>query len=475
MSHRFPYPWSIEILAMKFRSIAALAALAFLMAFTGCTPKPAATPAPGQETENKLATGVEPAGTDPSKAKPANLEDAARSFVELLSQGEYVKAVQDFDVTMSNAMPPEKLGQAWQRVQGQAGKFQKQGEVRTERVQQYDVCYVTCTFQKSPLDVKVVFTPERQITGLFFVPSRHPTAAKSDGPAIQLKTRTGTLHGTLDLPAGKGPFPIVILHAGSGPTDRDGNQFLLQNDSLKMLGKGLAKKGLAVLRYDKRGVGASATALAKEEDANVETYVADLAAWVELLRQDARFNGVSIVGHSEGALIGMLAARQARVDAYVSLAGLGQKPTVVLRKQLANKLPRELKEKSDKIMDELEAGRTVTDVPKELEVLFRPSVQPFLISLFRYDPVRELGGLKVPVLIVQGTTDIQEAIEDARLLAAGNKAAQLCLIEGMNHVLKKAKSQAEQDAAYNKTTVPIMPQVVDEVAAFLTKGAKNPG
>ena len=295
---------------------------------------------------------------------------------------------------------------------------------------------------------------------------------------VQLKTTTGTLHGILDLPSGNSRFPVVLIIPGSGPTDRDGNQPLLKNDSLKLLGQALAAKGIAALRYDKRGVAESAAAALREEDLRFEIYVDDAVQWIAFLRQDARFLRVAIIGHSEGSLIGMLAARQANVDAFVSLAGAGRAAAALIRAQLDSKLPPSLKARSNQILDELIAGRTVSNVPKDLAALYRPSVQPYMISWFKYAPVREIAALQVPVLIVQGTTDLQITVDDAKRLASANKNAKIRLIDGMNHVLKHATLPAEQQAAYTDPSLPIKSQAVEEIARFLNteivSGAERP-
>jgi pimeloyl-ACP methyl ester carboxylesterase len=178
---------------------------------------------------------------------------------------------------------------------------------------------------------------------------------------------------------------------------------------------------------------------------------------------------VGVVGHSEGSLVGMLAARQGGADAFVALAGCGRPASEVLRWQLAQNLPQTLKEKSDQIIDELVAGRTVDEVPKELAPLFRRRVQPYLISYFQYDPAREIARLEVPVMIVQGATDLQTPVEEAKLLAKAKKDAQLCVIERMNHVLKQSTTREEQKAAYTDPSVPLGPMLVEDVSAFLIK------
>jgi len=295
---------------------------------------------------------------------------------------------------------------------------------------------------------------------------------------VELQTGTGTLYGTLDLPTAGGPCPVVLVIAGSGPTDRDGNQPGLKTDNLRMLGRALAAGGVAALRTDKRGIAASAKAMTREADVRLETYADDAAAWVALLRKDGRFTGVGIIGHSEGSLIGTLAAKAVGVDAFVSLCGPGRPLQAVLREQLKKNLPKAQYEASDRIIAELEAGRPVKEVPKELIGLFRPSVQGYLISTFRIDPAKELAGLHVPVLIVSGGTDIQVSPDDAHRLAGADKAAKLVTLADMCHVLKEQKSAklVDQLLTYLNRDQPLHPRLVPEVTGFLKEafGKKAP-
>lgn len=285
--------------------------------------------------------------------------------------------------------------------------------------------------------------------------------------AIELKTDTGTLHGTLDLPAGKGPWPVVLLHAGSGPTDCDGNSPFGKTDCLKQVGVVLADGGFACLRIDKRGIAASAKAMVKEEDLRVTTFSDDVTAWVNLLRQDKRFTKVGFIGHSEGSLIGSLATA-AKFDAFVSLCGPGRTMGDLLREQLKKNLPKELNEKSVAIIADLEAGKEVKESPKELAALFRPSVQPYLISSLKPDPTKELAKLACPVLVVSGTTDIQVAEADYKLLAGCRKGVKAVRIDDMNHVLKTVTTtvQLVQGISYTDPKQPLHPKLGGELTGF---------
>ena len=295
----------------------------------------------------------------------------------------------------------------------------------------------------------------------------------SGAEAVELKTKTGVIKGTLLLPDAPKPCPLVIFISGSGPTDRDGNNPLGgKNDSLKMLAEGLAAKGIGSLRFDKRGIGESAKALAKESDIRFESYIDDVVEWGKMYRDDPRFSSLIILGHSEGSLIGMVACGKLEVKGFVSIAGSGRPAADLILSQLEPKLPPANFEEVKAIVEKLKKGETVKDVPPA-DPLFRPSVQPYILSWFKYDPAVEIGKLKVPALVIQGTTDIQASVEDAKLLNKACKNSDLFLVEGMNHILKQVPDdQLQQMKSYNDPSLPVVPEVTDRIAAFI-KGLES--
>jgi alpha-beta hydrolase superfamily lysophospholipase len=295
-------------------------------------------------------------------------------------------------------------------------------------------------------------------------------AAPAGDQPIALETASGTVAGSLRLPAGVSKAPVVLIIAGSGPTDRDGNSAMIpgRNDSLRMLAEALAQAGLASVRYDKRGIGASRSAAPDESQLRFDTYVEDAAAWIAKLKADPRFSSVAVIGHSEGALIGMLAAERAGASAYVSLAGVAEGPGALLRKQLAGKLPPPLAADNERILASLEQGKTVAEVPPALAAMYRPSVQPYLISWMRYVPSARIAALRMPVLIVQGTTDIQVDAGQAQALKAARPDAALAIIPGMNHVLKDVPADPQrQMASYGDPSLPLHPRLAPAIAGFL--------
>ncbi|WP_309731166.1 alpha/beta fold hydrolase [Chamaesiphon sp. OTE_75_metabat_556] len=286
---------------------------------------------------------------------------------------------------------------------------------------------------------------------------------------VQITTPTGTLYGTQIMPTSNASEPVVLIVAGSGPTDRNGNNPLAgQNNSLKLLAEGLADRGIASIRYDKRGIGESSAAGSEEADLRFDTYVEDAALWIQQLQADSRFSSVTAIGHSEGSLIGMLATRKTGADAFVSVAGIARTASQVLREQLQPRLPDALWQQSEQILVALEQGNTVASVPPELNTLYRSSVQPYLISWFRYTPAQEIKRLTVPVLIVQGTTDIQVPVSEAQALKIANPDAELRIIEGMNHVLKAVPlDPKQQNASYSEPTLPVVPELVEGISQFI--------
>lgn len=289
-----------------------------------------------------------------------------------------------------------------------------------------------------------------------------------------LKTSSGNIYGTLKIPMSKKPIPVALLIAGSGPTDHNGNQPNMQNNSLKMIGDVLFYKGVASLSFDKRGIGESKDNRKKEEELRFEDYVNDVCLWIDQLSQDKRFSDIIIIGHSEGSLIGMMASRNnSKVSKYISIAGIGETAGNILKEQLEKQLagqPQTVKDMIFSYIDKLEKGEMIENVPISLNSLFRASIQPYLISWFKYNPQEEIAQLRIPILILQGTTDIQVSTEQAELLAKANTKAQKIIIENMNHVLKDCEStdmQTQLTATYNNPTAPLNKQLSESILDFI--------
>lgn len=293
---------------------------------------------------------------------------------------------------------------------------------------------------------------------------------------VTLQTATGVIHGKIRLPEHSGALcPVVLLIAGSGPTDMDGNNPQMKNNSLKMLAENLCAEGIATLRYDKRGIASSEAAGRSEADLRFEDYVNDAKDWIAQLHADQRFSEVVVAGHSEGSLIGMIACRDnTAVSGFVSLEGAGFPADEILKKQLASQ-PDPVKNIAFPIIDSLKAGKLCEKVPFGFEALFRNSVQPYMISWFRYDPAQEIASLTIPVLIIQGTSDIQVSEDDANRLHEANPASVLKILEGMNHVLKDcvSKDMAKQMPSYTSPDIPINGKVAFDVAEFVKKTVKK--
>ncbi|WP_342514027.1 alpha/beta hydrolase [Sporosarcina sp. FSL K6-1522] len=290
------------------------------------------------------------------------------------------------------------------------------------------------------------------------------------GEVVEVELKDGTMSGLLEMPQGEGPFPLMVIIAGSGPTDHNGNSPVLpgKNNSLKMLAEDLATEGVASIRYDKRGVGKNAMLIGKEEDLRFEHYIEDATAWVQFAQKDKRFSEVGIIGHSEGSLIGMVAAEQTDADAFISLAGAGRPIDQVLIEQLEAQLPANLLEESKTIIDTLKQGKPVQTISPELQSLFRPSVQPYMISWLQYDPAERLQKLDAPIFIVNGDRDIQVPVKDAELLHNAKKDSELLIVENMNHILKGAPADREGNmATYSNPDLPLAKGLIEGIMKFL--------
>ncbi len=290
------------------------------------------------------------------------------------------------------------------------------------------------------------------------------SAAALENREVEIERDDGAvLHATLLHP--QGARDLVLIQAGSGPTDRDGNQPSMTNNSLRMLAEGLAGEGIAVLRHDKRGSGESSSDL-EETDLRPQVFIDDLGAWLSWAREEEQFEAFHLLGHSEGALFAKALAAEHKVDSVISVAGAGRPAGVLLREQVAGRLPDEMADAFEHSLSELEAGRQVDEVPGILESLFRVSVQPYLIAWLAMEPARMADALDVPLAVIVGSSDLQVAREDFDALS--EHAEKSRWIEGMNHVLKPAEgSLAEQMAVYSDPDLALHEALVPTIAGFI--------
>ena len=280
-------------------------------------------------------------------------------------------------------------------------------------------------------------------------------------------TVNSLLNGSLYTPSQQNKKQnLVILIAGSGPTDRDGNQMGLANNSLKLLAEALANNGIAVYSYDKRIFAQMASGKLDEASLSFDNFIDDAKAVIQHFKNQKKYNSISVAGHSEGALIGMVAAN-GNADAYISIAGAGRPIDEVLLEQIEKQAPF-LKEEVQKNLETLKNGTTFELKNQMLASLFRASVQPYMISWIKYNPQTEIKKLQIPTLLINGDKDIQVSVQDAQLLQQAKLNAQLHIIPNMNHVFKEIKGDdAENKAAYTNPDLPISIELSSIITTFI--------
>jgi len=276
------------------------------------------------------------------------------------------------------------------------------------------------------------------------------------------------LNGLLLVPESKEATTLAIIIQGSGPTDRNGNQPMMNNNSLKYLAEILSKENIATFRYDKRLVALARQGRLVEEKIVFDDFIKDAMDVTAHFKKDPRFSKIVIIGHSEGSLVGMVAAQDNRADAFISIAGAGQEIDDVIVDQLERQAPL-LKDDARTSFDDLRVNGIATNYGEGLSSIFRPSVQPFMRTWMAYNPQVEIAKLEIPVLIINGDEDIQVDENEATLLKEAKPEAELLIIKGMNHVFKKitAGDTMENAKSYNEPNRKVMPELTEAIEKFI--------
>ncbi len=275
------------------------------------------------------------------------------------------------------------------------------------------------------------------------------------------------IDGTLLTPNAVTKPNLVIIIAGSGPTDRDGNQNFLKSNNLKKLAQGLTAKNIATFRYDKRIVKQIRRG---NVDPNMlfDDFVTDAVSVIDYFKKTQQYNAIYVAGHSQGSLVGLLAAKD-KADGFISLAGAGQSIDNVIIEQVTKTAPM-FTEDAKRVFAILKEGKTTTDYPQALASMFNKDVQPFIANWMSYDPKEEIKKLDMPILIINGTKDLQVSENEAKLLHEAVPKSTLMIIEKMNHILVPIEGgNLENSKSYNETFRTLSPELLEAIVSFVEK------
>ena len=286
---------------------------------------------------------------------------------------------------------------------------------------------------------------------------------------IYVESDNVNIHTVLTKPDKKSLSTLAVIIGGSGPTDLNGNQPNMKNNSLLFLSKEIVSNGIATVRFDKRGVAKSSYRGFNESGLVMEQYADDVSSIIDHYKQIG-YKEIYLIGHSEGSLIGLISSQKSDIKGFISISGAGNSADVLLKEQLKPKLPPPFYNQVVVIIDRLKNGQTVSDTPPQLNSLFRQSVQPYLISWFKYQPTALIKNIGCPSLIINGNKDIQVNAKEAELLHAAASNSQLVIIDKMNHVLKTVDGDMQANiATYTNPDMPISEVLVQKIVEFIKR------
>jgi dienelactone hydrolase len=423
----------------------------------------------------------------------------ARAFLDALNRGDFQAAAADFDETMMKVSGPEKLAEFWKQVPHQLGAFKKQTAARRDQLGPYDIALVTCEFEKTMLDARVVFDKAGKIAGFQFVPSLPP--AKYEPPKYADSTKfeekevtvgggDWALPGTLAVPKDKGPFPAVVLVHGSGPNDRD--ETLGPNKPFQDIAWGLATRGIAVLRYEKRtrvygpklvaDPAITASFTVKEET------IDDALEAVRLLQKTPEIDArrIFVLGHSLGGMLIpriALAGKDLGIAGFIIMAGLTRplEETFLQQMTYLRNLDGQLSEEDKKQLEEIRAAMTKIQALKETDVSSGEKLinapPSYWLDLRGYDPPKVALGINKPILVLQGSRDYQVTVQDFeswKKALAGRQDVDFKLYPKLNHLFFEGQGIPTPNE-YTLIHGSVAEYVIADIAAFIRKPTEDGG
>ena len=427
-----------------------------------------------------LAAGPQPVRAQDGAQSP---EARARTFVELMAGAQYAQAFEMFTPQMRTAIPVDRLAATWNVLAAQAGPFRRQVAASVTRRDVLSVVVVTCEFERAMLDIQVTVNPANLIGGLFLRPAAQaltyaPPAYANPAAYQESEVTVGTqwpLPATLTMPVGPRPVPAVVLVHGSGPGDRDAT--VGQVKAFKDLALGLASRGIAVLRYDKRTrVHANAMRDVAGFTVKEETIDDALAAW-QLLRSTPGVdpNRIFVVGHSLGGmLVPRIAAVGSSVTGFIVMAGAARplQQAVVEQSRYLAMADGTISAEEQAQIDQFDqaaarvAALRSTDTSKP-DLVFGAPVS-YWLDLRGYDPPAAAAQVEQPMLVLQGERDYQVTMEEFnrwRSALADRSDVTFRSYPSLNHLFV-AGTGMSLPAEYN-TPGHVSEDVVNDIATWI--------
>jgi pimeloyl-ACP methyl ester carboxylesterase len=409
-----------------------------------------------------------------AQAEPASYITAITKFTLYYNHDQPDSIFSMFSPEMKANLPIDNFKPTTIQLKSQYGNLIKTDFVKITQ----SLAVYKATFQNSTFLLNLALNAQNKLTGLLLSPYTEDKAAPGltfdpslDETPILLKTLTGTISGSLVMPKNpSGKIPVVLIIADAGVTDRDGNNVKtgISANTYKILANDLGKNGIASVRYDKRLVGASMTK-SKESELRIEDYSDDAMGLANMLNDDQRFSKIILFGHGEGALVAALAVNDSPVKGLITAEWSADNGDKILKDQMKSK-PQFLQDEFKNFMDSLRKGKTTANIDPALYYIARPGVQNFIMSWCRYDPMKGIKRIKIPLLIIQGTTDKVVPTENGQRLKKAKSDATLLEIKNMNHILKEAPADEEQNVAtYSKPELPLKAELIPGIVEFINK------
>ncbi|MEA2053264.1 MAG: alpha/beta fold hydrolase [Euryarchaeota archaeon] len=409
--------------------------------------------------------------------------EIAKTFVNLLNEGEFEKAHELFNKDVAEAFPVDKLNATWNDLIDQYGVCTGIVNISSTEEKGYEIVCVTCNVSNAFLEARIVFDNDEKIAGLNFRPiyPYHPPAYTDPDSFTEIECTVGTgnwkLPGALTIPKGEGPFRAVVLVAGSGPEDMD--ETIGPNKPFKDLAWGLATAGIAVLRYDKRTYqyNKECRAMIKNDNFTVnDETIDDAIAAVDLLRETERIDpdNISVLGHSWGGYLApRIAARDENISGLILLAaGARSLPDLIIEQtEYLASLDGKMDEKEIKSLEELmEQAKKVKELNISKGEILIGAPESYWEDLSDYNPVKTARNLSRPILILQAERDYHVTMVDYEMWIKGLTGKNnVCFIlySDFNHLFMAVPGTGKATPADMYIPGHVAPIVIDNVADWV--------